>query len=177
MRPRIIIVGCVAQKCDRPMPARDLYCSPLWKKRRAYAEASGHTWGIMSARWGIVEPERELDPYDYTIADVTRQPASDHPHWFELKLLVGLARLDRDALLVMGPRFKTFRPDGFVVELHAGAPYVKKLREALSWKGHHQVEVETPLEGLQIGEQLRWYAEREAQRIEEQQVSLFEEVA
>ena len=37
----LILVGCVKLKGDEPSPARDLYTSPLFAKRRSYAKASG----------------------------------------------------------------------------------------------------------------------------------------
>ena len=63
-RPDLVILGCVATKRDEPAPARNLYISPLWERRRAYAEASGARWFIFSALYGMVEPDRVIEPYD-----------------------------------------------------------------------------------------------------------------
>lgn len=38
---RVVLVGCSAAKLEKPAPARDLYTSPLFRKARAYALASG----------------------------------------------------------------------------------------------------------------------------------------
>lgn len=53
---RVVVVGCVATKLDRPAPAKDLYVSPLFARRRRYAEAIGDLWVIFSAKHGIVGP-------------------------------------------------------------------------------------------------------------------------
>jgi len=39
--PDAVLVGCVKLKGDHPVPAEDLYVSPLFLKRREYAESSG----------------------------------------------------------------------------------------------------------------------------------------
>ena len=39
------------------MAAKDLYCSQLRQRRRSYAERSGRPWVILSAHYGLVEPE------------------------------------------------------------------------------------------------------------------------
>ncbi len=52
----VLVLGCVKQKLRYAAQARDLYCSPLWRARRRYAEASGWPWFIMSARCGLLVP-------------------------------------------------------------------------------------------------------------------------
>ena len=64
----IILVGCVSQKGDRPVRARDLYVSSLWGKRRAYAEASGKPWMILS--------DRKSTRLNFSHTDISRMPSS-----------------------------------------------------------------------------------------------------
>ena len=45
-RVDIVLVGCVKTKADQPRPARLLYQSPLFQKRRRYAETRGHRWYV-----------------------------------------------------------------------------------------------------------------------------------
>jgi hypothetical protein len=52
----MILLGCVKRKRDHPATAKDLYSSPLWAGRRAYAESSGVPWLILSAKHGLVDP-------------------------------------------------------------------------------------------------------------------------
>lgn len=45
-----------------------------------------------------------------------------------------------------------------VIEVHAGAPYVQRVRDAMAWARFGvQVDIEHPVAGMQIGEQLAWY--------------------
>lgn len=48
------LISCSAQKLDRPAPARELYCSPLFKKSIAYAEPRCSTTYVLSALHGLV---------------------------------------------------------------------------------------------------------------------------
>jgi hypothetical protein len=52
----ILLIGCVKKKADTARPARELYTSPLFTRRRAYAEAAGVPWFILSSQWGLVAP-------------------------------------------------------------------------------------------------------------------------
>jgi len=67
---RVLLLGCVKLKHERPLPARDLYRSPLWVRRRAYAEARGYPWLILSAKHGLVDPARRIAPYDLALSDL-----------------------------------------------------------------------------------------------------------
>jgi Family of unknown function (DUF6884) len=53
----LVLVGCVKTKADRPQAARDLYRSPLFERRRRYAEQYAARWYILSAEHGLVAPE------------------------------------------------------------------------------------------------------------------------
>ena len=61
---KVILVSCVGQKLGYPAPAADLYQSDWFKKARAYAEAEGQRWYILSAKHGLVNPSKVLTPFD-----------------------------------------------------------------------------------------------------------------
>ncbi|HTE66628.1 MAG TPA: hypothetical protein VK736_10280 [Candidatus Binatia bacterium] len=48
-KPDVIIIGCVSSKRSGPAMAKDLYASPMFVRRRRYAEATGKPWFIYSA--------------------------------------------------------------------------------------------------------------------------------
>lgn len=73
----VVLVGCVKSKLERPAPARDLYTSALFRKERAYAEATGTRWFVLSAEYGLVEPERVIDPYELHLSSTTRDYRAD----------------------------------------------------------------------------------------------------
>lgn len=139
---RILLVGCVATKRDRPMPAKDLYISDYWDKRRAHAEASGRAWFVLSAKHGLLHPDEVIEPYDVSLegasADEARAWAGE-----------------------VGPRIVSIcRALGATtVEVHAGQAYTPaRLISALEDAG---IAVERPLAGLRIGEQKAWYLQRQ----------------
>ncbi len=138
--PDAVLLGCVSQKNASPMAAKDLYRSELFRRRRRYAEASGRPWWIVSAEYGLVDPERVIAPYDTRI---NRLPlAARH----ELAERVA-ADLERALGTLAGRR----------IEIHAGDEYVLAIGPPLRGRG---ARLTRPLEGLRIGEQLAWYGER-----------------
>lgn len=137
--PDAILVGCVSQKNTDPAPAKDLYRSELFRRRRLWAEASHRPWWIVSAEYGLVAPDEVIAPYDTRIAAL---PAADRA-----KLGRGVAdRLESE----IGPL------QGKVFELHAGDEYFLAVAPELRRRG---AAVGRPLEGLRIGEQLGWYGD------------------
>lgn len=139
-RPAALLVGCVSRKEASARPAKDLYRTELFRRRRAYAEASGHLWLIISALHGVIDPEAVIEPYDVRLAD--------------------LSALERGALgeriaAELEDRFGALR--GCLFEVHAGDEYFAMLATALR---PHGAMLRRPLRGLRIGEQLAWYGER-----------------
>ncbi len=65
----LVLIGCVASKLPASAPAKDLYTSALWMKRRTYAEQSGGPWAILSAEHGLVQPDQVISPYDRYLED------------------------------------------------------------------------------------------------------------
>lgn len=135
--PRVLLLGCVKGKGPRPAPARDLYTSDLFRKRRTYAETSGHPWFILSALHGLVHPDDVLEPYDLALA---KQSAAFRDRW------------GRQVVDALRDRLGSLAGTSF--EVHAGAPYADAVRGLLEAAG---AEVVLPLRGLTQGQQLAWY--------------------
>lgn len=130
----MFLVACVSRKESRLMAARDLYCSDWFRKARAYAEASGNEWFILSAKHGLVAPKQLIEPYNLTLKRMTRE---QHRAW-AAKVLGELKEKchSGDKVIVLAPQL--YRQD-----------LVPALRE---WG----CDVEEPLRGLGIGKQLQW---------------------
>lgn len=62
--PDLVLIGCVKSKLGVPAPAEELYVSPLFRKRRAYAESAGTPWFVLSAEHGLLAPSDVVAPYD-----------------------------------------------------------------------------------------------------------------
>ncbi len=150
------LVACVGQKRPAPARARDLYQSDWFRKARAYAEAQGGRWFILSAQHGLVSPASIIEPYDLTLADMK---AADRRAW--------AARVVAQLAAKIGPRTP--------VVMLAGRFY----REPLAaWAGDRAT---APMEGLGIGEQKAWLARQLAELHEREtqaaQLDLFRDVA
>ena len=135
-RKAIFLVSCVAEKHDRPMAARDLYCSDLFEKARNFVERQGGRWFILSAKYGLVPPEEVIEPYNETLKDKT----ADERHRWANEVVQEL---------------KPHCPRGTTVVFLAGERYREFLVSALREFG---TSIEIPMEGLRIGEQLSWLA-------------------
>ncbi len=133
----VVLVGCVKSKLDRPAPARDLYTSALFRKERAYAEATGVPWYVLSAEYGLVEPSQVIEPYELHLASTSRAYRAT---WGE--------QVVEDLASKLGDL------SGKHVEVHAGAAYLDTIRGGLAVAGATVIE---PLAGLTMGERLAWY--------------------
>lgn len=124
-------------KAPSPRAARDLYVSPLFVRERAYTEALGVPWFILSAEHGLVAPDEWLAPYERYLPDT---PASYQEVW-------GRWVVERLALLAGDLH-------GRVIEVHASGDYVRAIEGPLRNRGAVVLE---PLQGLRPGERLAWY--------------------
>lgn len=133
----VLLVTCVKTKLTRPAAAKDLYVSELFKRERTYAERLGVPWFILSAQHGLVAPDEWLAPYERYLSDTSATYRTAWAAWVaeRLELLTG-------------------SPAGKVIEIHAGAPYVRAIEGPLTAKG---ATVLDRLAGLGFGARLQWY--------------------
>ena len=140
----LILVGCVKSKHHRAGYARDIYTSPLWEGRRAYAELHGCPWYILSAKHGLLAPGAWIEPYDLSLASVS---TTKRREW-SLAVLY--------ALVAQIPTL-----DGKTIEVHAGKHYVDfGLEKGLRDTG---AVVRRPLAHVVgTGSHIAWYREHMA---------------
>ena len=140
--PDLVLIGCVKTKRAARSAAKDLYSSPLWRYRRAYAEALGVPWYILSALHGLLDPDRRIDTYELALTDLRTRARRA----WSARVLVQLKR-----------RVPSMRDK--LIEIHAGATYIDHgLAEGLRDAG---AAVHRPLAGIAgIGHQQAWYQER-----------------
>lgn len=137
----VVLVGCVKSKRQSGALARDLYTSDYFLKMRAYAEATGAPWFILSAEHGLVDPGEWLEPYERYLPDTSRE----YRRAWGQKVAAQLER-------AMGSLA------GLVIDVHAGAAYVESMAGALH---EHGAEVVDQLQGLSFGRRLSWYLQHE----------------
>jgi cytoplasmic iron level regulating protein YaaA (DUF328/UPF0246 family) len=134
MSTTIALVACVSKKNKTPMPARDLYISDWFKKASSYADSISDQWFILSAKYGLLDPDDVVEPYDETL---NKMPVNQRRAWSK-KVIEDLI-----------PKLNV----GDQVVVLAGIKSREFLVSPLSSKG---IQVEIPMEGLRIGEQLSW---------------------
>ena len=137
-RKTVFLVSCVSEKHNRPMPACELYCSAWFQKARAFVARQVGEWFILSAKYGLVAPDRVIAPYNETLNEKT---VAERREWSKKVVQELLIRCPTERLIV----------------LLAGEKYREFLLPALSEVGF---SVRVPMEGLRIGEQLHWLSEQ-----------------
>ena len=135
MAPRIALIACSKTKQDHKKAARELYCSDLFRKAVVYAERSADRWFVLSAKYGLVAPEDEIDPYEQTQKGI---PIAARRAWARSVYEQMAAR----GILIPGTVFVWL----------AGQDYFAELSPLLA--GFMQ---ERPLQGLRQGEQLSFF--------------------
>ncbi len=133
---KIVLLACCGPKLKHKAPAAVLYCSDLFRKSLAYAQAlSPDAIYILSAKYGLVTLDQELEPYDFTL---NKQSTTTIRLWSDqvLKQLSEESDLEKDRFVIL-----------------AGDRYFRNLLPVLR-------HVELPLEGLGIGKRLQWLNQR-----------------
>jgi hypothetical protein len=133
----VLLLGCVKTKKTRPGAAKDVYDSPLWERRRRFAEASGRPWVILSAEHGVLDPDETIVPYDRYL--------TEQPHQYRMRWAHQVVQQLRE-------RFGDL--SGMAFELHASRSYGDPIEPLLRAAGATLLR---PLAGLPQGRQLRWY--------------------
>jgi hypothetical protein len=136
------LVACSSQKLDRAAPARELYCSPLFRKSLAFAEPRCATVYVLSAALELVLLHQVVKPYDRKLNKFERE------QWGRRVAGTLIARHGRDVEYM----------------ILAGSDYAAPLERALrthdghrdgDWRGVARHLILQPLLGLKVGERLR----------------------
>lgn len=104
---------------------------------RRYAEGNCDEWLILSAKYGVLQPESVIAPYELTLNAL---PISERMQWAEMAWRQ-LARI---------------LPSKAHIIILAGARYRTLLLPQLS---STDFTIEIPMEGLRMGEQMKWLNE------------------
>jgi cytoplasmic iron level regulating protein YaaA (DUF328/UPF0246 family) len=132
------LVSCSAKKQMGKHPARQLCCSDWFIKASAYAERHGDHWFILSSKYGLLEPDSEVEDYDVVLKDKT---ISERKIWAKQVMNDLKSKLNlKDHVIIL-----------------AGKTYREFLVDPIQQFG---CTVEVPMEHLRIGEQLHWLKDR-----------------
>jgi hypothetical protein len=137
----VFLVSCVGKKASVSVRARDLYVSEWFARAREYVERSGCPWFILSAKYCLVSPDEVIEPYEQTLKQMRVDERRAWAARVQAQMEERLPKADRIVILA-GQRYREFLID-----------YLGR-----------RATVEIPLEGLRIGEQLRWLGHHEPSR-------------
>jgi hypothetical protein len=139
------LVSCTKSKKDSESKPKELYMeSQLFRKVRRYVEREHDDWLILSAKYGLLEPEGEpIPPYDSTLRNKSKEQKKN---WSRRV-------------------FQSLKQRGLLDEIlfiHAGRDYYEYLLPLLE---DMEVDYRIPPEDLSYGERLSWYKEENKRRL------------
>ena len=134
----LCLVSCVSMKRPVSARARDLYVSPWFQKARSCVEAMGCPWFILSAKYGLVDPNSMIDPYNQRLKTM---PVNRRRAWA------------RGVIEDLAPRLAGVNS----VAILAGSAYREFVEPELRGRG---LTVYVPMEGMGIGRQLSWLTDQ-----------------
>jgi len=67
------LISCSKSKGGHSAFARNMYVSPLYRKSVMVAEGWGLSFSILSAKYGLLDPEETIEPYDLTLKGASKQ--------------------------------------------------------------------------------------------------------
>lgn len=134
MSKTIILVSCVSKKRLIPSPASELYISDWFLKASDFARKYGDEWFILSAKYGLLPPDKVISPYNETLNTMSLDARRSWTRRVFQDLEKNLEKGNRVVFL-------------------AGAAYREFLIPSIRGLG---CEISIPMEGFRIGEQMQW---------------------
>ena len=132
----VVLISCARRKKSRVCKAKDLYDSTWFRYAWRYARSlNPDKVFILSAKYGLVDPETEIEPYDESL---NKKSDRDIRSWADIVFTSLREKTDitRDNFVLLAPE--------------------KYRRHLVGQLSHHTI----PMQGLGIGRQLKWLKER-----------------
>ena len=138
---RLGLISCTRSKQNRRCKASEMYApSSLFRAAYNYVTKNYDAVAILSAKYGLLLPDDEIEPYELTLKTMTNQ---QRKLWAEkvvnqLEKRIGLQKIKE-------------------CYFHTGKEYREHLIPLLQNAG---IKCYVPLKGLSIGKQIQWYKTR-----------------
>ncbi len=71
--PVLAVVPCGKLKLTHPAPAKDMYIGTFFKAVYRFALKHSNRIVIVSAKYGVLEPDQTISPYDVTLSKVSKE--------------------------------------------------------------------------------------------------------
>jgi len=136
-KSKIFLISCSKTKLNYSTNAKNLYsASTLFKKSFLYAKLRAKQIYILSAKYGLINPNKKISPYNETLQNKTKEERLD----WTMNVLDNLGRLK-----------KLQRRYQFI--FLCGNIYSHLIKEQLK---KQKISFKDPLKGKGIGERLKW---------------------
>lgn len=102
------VVSCGSAKLQEAAPARDLYCGRFFRVCSRFVEQRSDLWIILSAKHGVLDPDKIIDPYDLSLRKMT----NDRYRFWQLETRRQIEDLFPDAtfLALAGENYRSILP-------------------------------------------------------------------
>lgn len=132
----VVLLSCTKSKLDHKAPAQELYsASPLFRGTLTYGKSlNPDKIYILSAKHYLVPLDKELEPYDKTLKDMS---AEEKEKWGEItskQMQQAGLNLNKDKFIFL-----------------TGSEYMKPLLKYIPAEN-----ISAPMEGLRLGERMKW---------------------
>lgn len=119
----ICLIGCVKMKRSKPCAAVDMYTSPLFKARLRYAQKRGMKCYIISAKYGLLDLQTVIAPYDMTLKDMN---GAERKRWAmrvvqDLERREKIGRAGGGCWFSLGKNTANGSPDSIACLIHSAA--------------------------------------------------------
>ncbi len=112
---KIILISCVSKKLNHKSRAMDLYISPLFKKNIQYGKKSNpDKIFILSAKYGLVDLEEEIEPYDKTLNKMSTEEIKEWSYSV-LEQLKRVSLLEKDEFTFLAGRIRNWKTTSMVI--------------------------------------------------------------
>lgn len=135
---RIAVVSCTGPTRPQSARARDLFVSPLFQELCAFADREADRWFLLDAEHGLLDPETVIAP---TTKSLGRKESTARREWARrvIQQLVPVLDGVEHVLVLANARSREY---------------------LLDFLGEDGRQVEIPMDGLSLGEQLQWLRRR-----------------
>lgn len=130
---KIALISCSSKKKSGSCKAKHLYDGDLFKKSMNYVKNRYDKWFILSAKYGLLNPDDIISGYDLSLNSLSKNELSKWSKNISEKIL-------------------KLNPDE--IDFYCGVNYRKYLIDILK---KNNIKCNSPLEGLGIGKQLKFY--------------------
>jgi len=129
---KVVLISCVSKKLSHKAKTRDLYISPLFRLGLRYARSlNPDKIFILSAEYGLLSLEQEIEPYNKTLNKMTKERRREWGQSVVNQLRTEIDLEQDEVVFLAGKRYREFL-----------TPYIKNYK--------------VPMERLGIGKQLKF---------------------